>query len=80
MNWYKTAKIRDMSQDLMPQPVICDICKRWGTINENGDHTWKYYYEMTPEEQEQVNAIKGLSGGATKFQNEICDYCRKKMS
>lgn len=76
LNRYKIAKIRDLSFGLISEPIICTVCKRWGTVDENGKYQWKYYHEMLPEEQSQVNDIKRESTGATKFRSEICEDCQ----
>jgi hypothetical protein len=76
LNWYKKAKIRDLSYGLISEPIICIVCKRWETVDESGNHQWKYYYEMSPEEQRQVDDVKRQSAGATKFKSGICNFCQ----
>ena len=58
MNWYKQAKVIDLSDDPnIAYPLICPTCKRFGTIDDQGNKTWKYYYQMNPVEQKESELV-----------------------
>ena len=77
LDWYKQSKIIDL--DMNPArvaPVICPICHKWKTEDNEGNIIWKYYYTMDPEEQAEVDEIKQMSDtGNSTPQMRHCPDC-----
>lgn len=78
-NWYKEAKLADLSKTPgRAEPVVCQKCSRWLTHNEEGNPAWKFYYNMKPAEQAEVDKMKKMFDvGRTAHQVAICPNCQK---
>ena len=62
-------------------PVICQTCHKWKTEDNAGNEAWKYYYNMTPEEQNEVdNTKKMFEQGRTRHHVIKCPDCAAKTS
>ena len=80
INWYKESKLADLSQnpETFATPVVCPKCHKWQTEDEEGNIEWKYYYNMTPEEQASLDRIKSMfQTGFAKHQVIKCPDCEK---
>ena len=77
-NWYKEAKLSDGSSDpsRFMAPTVCSGCHKWRTENESGKDEWKYYYEMNPDEQSEVDRAKDMfQAGNAQHQSSVCPTC-----
>ena len=83
MSWYKESKLSNLSTDpnQYAEPIICSSCNRWQTKDNQGNIVWKYYYNMTQEEQAEMNQVKSLfNTGHARHKIEKCPDCKSRMS
>ena len=81
ITWYKKAKLFNASNNNEDAiAIVCDECKKWGTVNDNNKIEWKYYYEMSPEEQYEIDLLKRKfnNTGKTSFKTTTCPDCSHK--
>ena len=78
MSWYHTAKLAEpLDMDMLSNQdkyFMCRDCRKFAVIDENNELKWKFYYEMTPDEQHAIDECK--QHGAKRFVDyTICDQC-----